>query len=172
MFFVCHRWCWLEVSPYLYHMLVEFERNRMVQSTQNFELDKKKKLTIFDKALRRHFGRHFCSWNNGLMLNFHLSIQIAQFRTWGIFIRDTAHFIESHENASCTALRSLYSVVARHACNQVKSCTKYARPVSLKTRPPQCSWQHNQWFLPNHLPKGNIESTHGQKCIICIWNFP
>ena len=38
----------------LYHMLVKFEQNRMVQTTQNFELfDKKPRFfkTIFDKAL-------------------------------------------------------------------------------------------------------------------------
>ena len=32
-------------------MLVDFEQNRMVQTTRNFELFDKKWLTIFDKAL-------------------------------------------------------------------------------------------------------------------------
>ena len=38
-------------DKYLDHMLVEFEQNSMVQTTQNFVLFDKKWLTIFDKEL-------------------------------------------------------------------------------------------------------------------------
>ena len=39
-------------KKYLYHMLVEFELNRLVQTTRNFELLTKKQvfITIFDRV--------------------------------------------------------------------------------------------------------------------------
>ena len=47
----------------LYHMLVKFEQNRMVQTTRNFELFDKKTgfLKPFFTKRWRHFGRCFCS---------------------------------------------------------------------------------------------------------------
>ena len=41
----------LVFDKYLDHMLVKFEQNRRVQTTQNFELFDKTWLTIFDKVL-------------------------------------------------------------------------------------------------------------------------
>ena len=59
-------------------MLVKFKQNRMVQTTQNYELFDKKWLTIiFDKALVP-FWKTFCDWNNCLMLNYHLKSNIFQ----------------------------------------------------------------------------------------------
>ena len=51
------------------HIVVIFEQNRMVRTTQNFELFHKNKWrNIFGKALKP-FWRHFCNWNNCLMLD-------------------------------------------------------------------------------------------------------
>ena len=47
----------------LYHMLVEFEQNRMVQTTRNFKLFNKKPRfqKLFLTKHWRHFGRCFCT---------------------------------------------------------------------------------------------------------------
>ena len=59
------------LKKYLYHILVKFEQNCVVQSTRNFELlTKKQFLKPFSTKRWRHFGRRFCRWNNCLMLNY------------------------------------------------------------------------------------------------------
>ena len=45
---------------YLYHMLVKFEQNPMIRTTQKFELLIKHGQTLLTKRWR-HFGRRFCS---------------------------------------------------------------------------------------------------------------
>ena len=57
-------------------------------------------ITVFNKELT-HFGRHFCSWNYCLMLNYQFkNYHLSVFQKW------------QHSNT----------------CNQVKSCTKHGRP--------------------------------------------
>ena len=58
------------VDKHLDHMLVEFEQNRMIQTTQNFDKKKNSFLKPFLTKRWRHFGRRFCNWNNWLMLNY------------------------------------------------------------------------------------------------------
>ena len=58
-------------DKYLDHMLVKFEQNHMVQTTQNFELFDKKWLTNFDKMLTPlHCRRRFCDCNKCVMLDY------------------------------------------------------------------------------------------------------
>ena len=58
----------------LYYMPVKFEQNRMVQTTQSFELfEKKRFFKPFWQTLKKrwhHFGRCFSGWNNCLILNY------------------------------------------------------------------------------------------------------
>ena len=94
----------------LYHVLVKFKQNRMVQTTQNVDVEFSFffffffKLGFFITILTKswhHFGRCFCSWNYCLMLN-------CQFKG--------NHFL---------VFQNLWHA---DTCNQVKSYNKHGRP--------------------------------------------
>ena len=94
----------------LYHMLVKFEQNWMVQTTWNFEpfdkkkKKKKKKKTCFLKPFlskrSRHFGRRFCSWNIYLFCK-HIFVLFG----FVLFFFLTSCFYTIYEKTRCYYLR-------------------------------------------------------------------